>query len=359
MMLAMNRTRAGCYVHRMSIRLHDVAGRAGVSEATVSRVLNQKPGVAAATRKSVLDAAGTLGYSVAPRAPRLSPLVGVVTAQDGAGATPGLVDGIMTALHRRAHLPVLCSQAHGAPREARATEKLIAIGASGVVYLAGDHTDTTADHGLYRSLSESRVPHVLVGGAAFTPTSPCISADDDSGCRMAVRHLRELGHVRIGFIAISARLVGAQRRAHAFATATAESGASSESAVVGDTPSVLVENSGESVEGAFNAAGSLLEKGCTALVCDTDDIALGVVRMARSRGLSIPGDLSVVVFSDAREAAYGEPGLTSVRQPVTRMSEAAAEMLSMSIEGTPLPAHELLFAPDLIIRESTGAPASR
>jgi DNA-binding LacI/PurR family transcriptional regulator len=109
-----------------------------------------------------------------------------------------------------------------------------------------------------------------------------------------------------------------------------------------------------SIEGGQAASARLLEAGVTGFICASDPLALGVVRAARRRGLSVPGDVSVVGYDDSALMNCTEPPLTTVRQPIESMGRAAVEMLCAQIGGSDVPAEELLFEPELVVRGSTG-----
>lgn len=126
--------------------------------------------------------------------------------------------------------------------------------------------------------------------------------------------------------------------------------------VIGLTPETLAIGISTNAEGGQVAAGRLIESDHTAIICGSDLMALGAIREARSRGLEVPRDLSVVGFDDSPLMAFTDPALTTVRQPVRAMCEAAVSALLRALDGTPLDRTEVLFHPDLIIRRST-APA--
>ena len=107
-------------------------------------------------------------------------------------------------------------------------------------------------------------------------------------------------------------------------------------------------------EGGRVAAGKLLDAGHTAIICGSDLMALGVIREAHSRGMRVPGDLSVIGFDDSPLMAFTDPPLTTVRQPVQAMCEAAVSGLVRAMDGNTPDGTELVFRPDLIIRQSTG-----
>jgi DNA-binding LacI/PurR family transcriptional regulator len=96
----------------------------------------------------------------------------------------------------------------------------------------------------------------------------------------------------------------------------------------------------------------------TGFICASDPLALGVVRAARRRGLSVPGQVSVVGYDDSAFMNCTEPPLTTVRQPIEAMGRAAVELLAVQIQGGATASEELLFEPELVVRGSTGQPGS-
>lgn len=107
------------------------------------------------------------------------------------------------------------------------------------------------------------------------------------------------------------------------------------------------------------AAGRLIESGHTAIICGSDVMALGAVRGARVRGLSVPADVSIIGYDDSHLMAFTDPPLTTIRQPVRLMCEAAVSALLRAMQGTPLDTTEVLFHPDLVIRGSTAPVPTR
>mgnify|MGYP006172640957 FL=1 len=107
------------------------------------------------------------------------------------------------------------------------------------------------------------------------------------------------------------------------------------------------------VDGGAMAGQNLLDRGATAVVSGSDLMALGVIRAARLRGLSVPHDLSVVGSDDSMLIEFTDPPLTTVRQPVAAMAKAVVAMLLEQIDGVPPPRDEMLFAPELVVRAST------
>ncbi|MEU9776009.1 MULTISPECIES: LacI family DNA-binding transcriptional regulator [Streptomyces] len=340
----------------MTARLADIAAQAGVSEATVSRVLNGKPGVAAATRESVLAALDVLGYERPVRLRRSSAgLVGLITPELDNPIFPALAQVIGQALTRQGYTPVLATQTPGGSTEDELTEMLVDRGVAGIIFVSGLHADTTADTGRYDRLRAQGVPHVLVNGFSPAVQAPFVSPDDRAAMHLAVGHLASLGHSRIGLAVGPRRFVPVLRKIEGFQQAMAERFGLTE-----EEAQALVQHSLYTLEGGQAAAAALIARGCTAVVCASDMMALGAVRAARQQGLRVPAEVSVVGFDDSPLIAFTDPPLTTVRQPVQAMGQAAVRALLEEIGGTPAPHSEFVFMPELVVRGSTAsAPEGR
>lgn len=336
------------------VRLADVAEQAKVSEATVSRVLNGKPGVAATTRQAVLTAMDELGYERQARPSRRSAgLIGLIIPELDNPIFPAFAQVIDRTLVTRGYTSVLCTQTPGGATEDEFIETLTDRGVSGIVFVAGSHSDTTASHDRYTRLIDSGVPVVFVNGYAPGVPAPFFSDDDHAAVNLAITHLRELGHERIGLAVGPKRFVPAQRKAEEFRRLLTP--------VLGseDDADKLIVHSLFSVEGGHSAAWYLLEQGCTAVVCGSDLMALGAIRVARRRGLAVPGDFSVVGYDDSPLIAFTDPPLTTIHQQVPAMATAAVRTLLDEIAGADVPTGEYLFQPELIVRGSTAACSER
>ncbi|SOD58889.1 transcriptional regulator, LacI family [Streptomyces zhaozhouensis] len=329
-------------------RLADIAQQARVSEATVSRVLNGKSGVAAATRQRVLAALDILGYERPVRLrQRSAGLVGLVIPELTNPIFPAFAQVIEQALAGYGYTPVLCTQTPGGATEDELVEQLVERGVTGIVFMSGLHADTSADPARYTRLAGRGVPFVLINGFNERIGAAFVSPDDAAASRMAVAHLRQLGHRRIGLAVGPDRFVPVRRKVSGFEAALAEDGARPVEGVVRHTLF--------SVEGGQAATASLLDAGCTGLVCGSDMMALGAVRAVRQRGLTVPGDVSVIGFDDSQLIAFTDPPLTTVRQPVTAMASAAVHALLEEINGNPVQHTEFVFQPELVVRGSTAA----
>jgi alanine racemase len=341
------------YSAGMRARLSDIAQQAEVSEATVSRVLNDRPGVSAETRQAVLTALDVLGYERPARLRKRSAgLVGLVVPELDNPIFPAFAQIVETALAREGYTPVLCTQTFGGVTEDEYVEMLLDRQVSGIVFVSGLHADSAADHDRYRKLIARPLPIVLVNGYAPGVEAPFMSCDDRAAGELAVGHLAGLGHRRIGLISGPERFVPVQRKLAGYRAAMRS--------LVGATDRELEELVSLSlfgVEGGHAAASRLLDRGATGIVCGSDLMALGAIRAARQRGLVVPADISVVGYDDSPLIAFTDPPLTTVRQPVREMAVAAVQALMDEIRGQAAPHSEYVFSPELVVRGSTAVAA--
>jgi alanine racemase len=329
----------------MRARLADIAAHADVSEATVSRVLNGKPGVADATREAVLNSLDILGYDRPSRLRRkAADLVGLIVPELTNPIFPAFAQIIETSLARHQFTPVLCTQTPGGVREDEYVEMLLDRQVAGIVFVSGLHADTAQDPDRYRKLIDRPLPIVLVNGYVPDVEAPFISCDDGAAGQLGVSHLVALGHRRIGLISGPERFLPVQRKLAGYRSQMAAHGLQE-----------MIELSLFGVEGGYAAAGRLLDRGVTGIVCGSDLMALGAVRAARFRGLSVPDDVSVIGYDDSPLVAFTDPPLTTLRQPVREMSVAAVRALVDEINGQAAPRSEYVFRPELVVRGSTGA----
>lgn len=331
-------------------RLADIAEQAGVSEATVSRVLNDRPGVSAATREAVVTALDVLGYERPIRLRSSSGLVGLVVPELENPIFPAFAQVMETLLAQHGFTPVLCTQTPGGVGEEEYVELLLDRGVSGIIFVSGMHADATATNDRYRSLIERGLPIVFVNGFAQNIDAPFISDDDHYAMHLAVSHLVSMGHRRIGLAVGPERFVPVVRKRAGFTEAMRRQSGFSD-----DIIESLIVHTLFSVEGGQAAAHHLLAQGVTAIVCGSDLMALGAIRTLRQRGKEVPRDCSVVGYDDSVLMAYTDPPLTTVRQAVGPMATAAVQALIDEINGTQAPRDEFLFRPELIVRASTGS----
>ncbi|MPV37947.1 LacI family DNA-binding transcriptional regulator [Georgenia subflava] len=328
-------------------RLTDVAEQAGVSTATVSRVLNAKPGVAGETRRAVLAALDMLGYERPDKLrSRSAGLVGLIVPELSNPVFPAFAQAIESLLATAGLTPLLCTQSPGGTTEDQYVDMLLEHGVDGIIFVSGLHADTHADPARYQRLRDLGLPFVLINGHNPAVDAPSFSTDEIGSMDLAVRHLASQGHRNIGLAIGPDRFVPAKRKREGFVEAMT---------TYVDVHDPQVVTTLYTVEGGVSATTTLMDAGCTAVICGSDLMALGAVRAARYRGRRVPEHLSVIGYDDSTLIPFTDPPLTTVRQPVDAMCQAAVTTLAAEIGGASVPRTELIFVPELIVRGSTDA----
>ncbi|MET4583186.1 DNA-binding LacI/PurR family transcriptional regulator [Conyzicola nivalis] len=327
----------------MSRRLAEVARKVGVSEATVSRVLNDKPGVGAATRQAVLTALDVLGYE---RPSKLrgerARLVGLFLPELQNPIFPAFGEVVGGALAQHGYTPVLCTVTAGGISEADYVDLLLQQQVSGVVFAGGQYTQQDAPHEHYRRLVELGLPTVVTNAPISGLGVPTVSTDDAVAVEQAWGHLTQLGHERIGLLLGPRDHMPSRRKLDAARRLAG-----------GDLPPELVAHSQYSLEAGQAGATRLLGAGVTAIVCASDPLALGAIRAVKRAGLSVPADVSVIGFDDSSLMTSTDPPLTTVRQPIELMGRMVVDLLLAQIEGVDSEPDEYFFEPELVVRGST------
>jgi DNA-binding LacI/PurR family transcriptional regulator len=319
-----------------------------VSTATVSRVLNGRAGVSDSTRERVIGALDALGYERPLRLRSKSKgLIGLIVPELENPIFPMFAQVISGALARGGYMPLLCPRDAAGIGEDDYVEMLLDHQAAGIIFISGLHADATSSPLRYQRLVSANLPIVLING--FTPEvdTHFISDDDTVAIELVTGHLTALGHRQIGLACGALRFTPMRRRADAFKQWWRQAG------LDGD-PDEAIRTSLLTVEGGQAAAGDLMDAGFTAIVCGSDSMALGALRAAHARGLSVPEDLSVVGYDDSALMGYTHPALTTVRQSVLAMGQAAVSILTAESSDIAHSAREMLFRPELIVRDSTG-----
>jgi len=326
-------------------RLADVAKKVGVSEATVSRVLNGKAGVSDSTREAVLTALDVLGYErpTQLRGQRAR-LIGLVLPELQNPIFPVLAEVIGAPLAQRGFMPVLCTRTAGGLSEADYVDMLLEQHASGVVFAGGYFQESAAPHDHYRLLRSRGIPVVLVNAAIDNLGFPCVATDDVTAAGQAFSHLAALGHERIGLVLGPEDHMPSLRKLAGFREQVQRAGLTV----------APVEHALFSLEGGQAATTRILRQGVTGVICGSDVLALGAIRAVRRAGMSVPGDVSVVGYDDSGWLNCTDPPLTTVRQPIESMGKAAVALLVNQMETVIANPEELLFEPELVVRGSTG-----
>ncbi|MEU0567365.1 LacI family DNA-binding transcriptional regulator [Nonomuraea sp. NPDC005983] len=328
----------------MKIGITEVAARAEVSEATVSRVINRRTGVSAKTREAVERAMAELGYERSTR----GQIVAVITPWLSNPFFADVAELIEAALAPHGLKGVVCPALPGGIQEREFVTALADHGVAGVVFLSASNTIENADPETYNVLAARRIPFIGVNGGFDGHDAPVLATDDYLSAELAVDHLWALGHRRIGLASGPTGNRPADRRVEGFTSALVRRGV--------DDPGALVVRQHYTIEGGQSATAELLRRGVSAVVAASDYMALGAVRAVRRQGLTVPGDVSIVGHDGSMIMEFVDPPLTTVRQPIDRLAKEVARSIVALVSNREVPKGELLFSPELVVRGSTAPP---
>jgi LacI family transcriptional regulator len=328
--------------------IRDVARRAKVSTATVSRTINQVATVDAQLAKRVWKAINELGYYPNRSARALvsgrSRVFGLIVSEITNPFFPEIVQTFETLAVEQHYEILLTSTIHDSKRMELAVRRMIESRVDGVAILTFGMEDYLLDHLRFRNL-----PLVFVDIGPKAPRVSNIRVDYADGIRQAVQHLAALRHERIGFITGPLHLRSAVARRDAFETSMREIGLLAK-------PEYVVEGN-HRLDGGREALPALsrLSKSPTALICSNDMTAIGVMRAAFELGIRVPEDLSVIGFDDIRMAEFLIPPLTTIQMSQSELAKLAFEALLKEVQReTPLPeGSEYILKTRLVLRSST------
>jgi LacI family transcriptional regulator len=327
------------------VTIRGVAAHAGVSVATVSKVLNERWGVAPETRDRVRTAIQQLGYQASLVAQGLASgrtgVVGILVADFGSFAAE-LVQGAVEALHGNEYELVVYSAcksgAEAAGWERRYLSRLAGTIIDGAILVTP--TIESVEHG---------PPVVAVDPLTRQSEMPTVFSDNLRGAVLAVEHLLALGHRRIGHVAGRAGLQSAALRMQGYRDALERAGIPVDES--------LIRPGGYTSTAALASARELLTAAepPTAIFAAGDRSALATYKCAAELGIRIPDQLSVVGFNNIPESALVHPGLTTVAQAIRDMGKTAVETLLATIAKQPV-AQVAVVPTQLIVRGSTAPP---
>lgn len=331
----------------MNVSIKDIARAAGVSHSTVSRALRNSPLVNPETAAQIQRLAQEMGYTPSAIArslvTRRTQTIGLVVTFISDPFVDRIVDGIEDQA-TSAGYSVFLSSSHADPeRELAVVETFHRRRVDGVIVLA-----SRVGHLYSERLEELRVPIVLINSQADSEYLFSISADDEEGARLAVRHLLELGHRRIGYIGCSFRPPSNLRRLQGYQIELEQAG------IPLDPDLVVIPDTRDDLESGRLGVSPLLAAGATAIFCYNDRTAIGVLIAARERGIAVPGTFSVVGFDNIDPSWYVTPPLTTVHQPRLEMGRRAMQMVLDLLAGRP--GSDEWFPCELVVRDSTGPP---
>ena len=340
----------GNETRRARVTIREIADLAGVSIATVSRVVNGRDDVSDETREAVQRIVRERGYSVNRSARGLSGgrtgFVGVTIPKVHPVYFSSILSGAAEALYEQDMRIVLCPTEHEHDREVGLLERLMHGTTDGALLVlpeeTNDELESLLNHG-YRFV-------VVDPLTELNERIPAVSAANFSGANQAVKHLLGLGHRRIGAITGPTGWLAPEERRGGYHAALASAG-------IMPDPALEIASDFQ-IEGGIEAAGRLLDapERPTAIFGFNDNLAIGAMHAARARGLRIPEDISIVGFDDIEWAEHVTPALTTVRQPLAEMGRMAVSLLTRLLDNQSFEALHVELATRFIVRASTQRP---
>lgn len=329
------------------VTIRDVAKRVGMSEATVSNALADKPIVTAETKARVRQAAEELGYHVSPIARALrtgqTGTVGIVVSNLANPFYADILLGISSVLTPRGYQTIICNTESRADLQEWHVTNLLRHMVDGILLLA-----FSAETGDTTRAQKAGVPLVALwrrpGGRDVT----FVGMDDAAAMRLALDHLWELGHRRIALLRAHIASSPSEAREAAFRNILGERGVTPGSVIGADI----------TIEGGSEATRLLLDlpEPPTAIIATSDIMALGATIALGERERSVPGDVSVVGFEDTFVAALPQVRLTTVSVPRRELGIQAAQLLLERIADPAQPVRNLVLQPGFVVRGTTAPP---
>ncbi len=324
-----------------------VAARAGVSFTTVSHVLNSTRRVSDSARQRVEAAIAEMGYapSAVARALKMSEtlILGVIVPNITNPFFAELTRGIEDRCRQTDYSVFLCNTDDDAQRQARYLQRLLERRVDGLL-LAAAAADAVP---LVRRLEAAQVPTVVIDRTLPGLAADLVRVDHQAGAALGVEHLIGLGHRRIACLAgpfvfaVSRARVAGWRQAMQDATLPIDE-------------RWLLEGDFSAAAGHAMTSRLLAEQDVTAIFASNDLLAIGALRAAAERGVSVPGRLSVIGFDGIDVGSYVYPALTTVAHPIRTMGETAASVLIERLLSGPGVRRDVVLPSRLLVRESTG-----
>jgi LacI family transcriptional regulator len=324
-----------------------VAARAGVSFTTVSHVVNRTRPVSDSARLRVERAIAELGYfpSAVARALKTSQtrILGVIVPNITNPFFSELTRGIEDVCVRNHYSVFLCNGDDDRERQGHSLEILLGRRVDGVVLA----TPTGPAAAIAKRLSGTNVKTVVVDRSVAGLESDRVRIDHHAGARLAVDHLLSLGHRRIACLAGPSSFAVSRARVAGWRKALARAG-------VKPANDWLLEGEFRAADGHELTRRLLARGDVTAIFASNDLLGIGALRAAAEQGWAVPKALSVIGFDGIEMGAYTYPALTTVGYPIRSIGETAATVLIDRIAGRRTETSDIVVAPGIILRESTG-----
>jgi len=326
--------------------LEDVAKRARVSSATVSRVLNNLDVVKSSTRARVMKAVAELNYHPNLHARTLaggqSRTLGIVVSNMENPFFFDVFQSLESDAHAHGYEVVAANTGYEPERLVSSIRLMMGRRVAGLAVIVSE-----MDAALKTELAEGDMPVVFYDVGAPGKKSTNIRVQYRKGIEKIVQYLHNLGHTRMAFVGHHAKLAPLDERKKAFLETVARYSPHLE---------ITSEADADGPEGGRKAARQLLASGFTpsAIICVNDFTALGVLRELRDQGLRVPQDVSVTGFDNIKLSEFCFPALTTVHIPRERIGHSVFESLVPNADGPTAPSREILIEPEFLVRDSTG-----
>jgi LacI family transcriptional regulator/LacI family repressor for deo operon, udp, cdd, tsx, nupC, and nupG len=329
----------------MSVSIYDIAKKAGVSPSTVSRALEDHPRIGAATRKRIQALAIEMNYVPSTVAKSLATnktwTIGMVLAAISDPFMGRVVEGVEQVAIETGFNVFISTSQNDRQREIAVIETLQKRRVDGIIVIASHLFDRSP-----RFFERSKVPIVVINEQSPGKNMHFVAVDDVRGARMAVEHVIALGHHRIGYVSIPNRPQSNQYRFKGYQDALEAAGIAVDPTLIFSSHTIV-----DHVSTGEASLEPLLAAGATAVFCYNDASAIGLLAACHKRGISVPGDLSIIGFDDIDMADYTMPGLTTIRQPRFELGKRAMHMMRALLSGEE-PENQFLPC-ELVVRQTT------
>ncbi|MFN8443877.1 MAG: LacI family DNA-binding transcriptional regulator [Caldilineaceae bacterium] len=332
------------------ITIKDIAKSAGVSHTTVSRALRGDARIAPDTTERIMQLAEELGYVPNLIAQSLnaqrSYTIGMLVASVTDPVVMDFMEGAEDVAQENGY-SIFMSQSRNDPlREANIFDTFQRRRVDGMLVVA-----SSAGEKYRAALQQIRIPLVLLDSVEINEKHPAVNVDNIGGARLAVEHLLQMGHRRIGYIGAMDRRLTNLRRQTGYEQSLQQAG------IAVDPVWIVHPQAKDDLQRGQIGADHCLAAGVSAIFCYNDQIAIGVLNRCYHKGIAVPQELSIVGYDDIRSASYVNPPLTTVRQPLHELGRTAMRMVLGLIEERPVQ-NEILDC-ELVVRESVAPLQNR
>lgn len=331
----------------MPITIKDIAKAAGVSHTTVSRALNDNPVISPKTANRIRELAQEMGYTPNTMARGLlsqnTHTIGLVVTSIADPFVIPVIEGVESVAQNAGYSIFLLATSHNDPAHEVTVVKSLQHRWVDAIIVTASRVGS-----LYHSqLNQIQVPIVLINNQEEGQYLYSVAVDDKQGPRLAVEHLLELGHRRIGYVSTANRPKSSRQRLAGYETALKRAGLTPE-------PNLIIS---PKIKGDFKRGQAslepLLKAGATAVFCYNDLTAIGLLTACYQQGIAVPHHLSVIGYDDIEAATYVSPQLTTIRQQTFRLGQLAMEMtLDLLTNKT---VQDQIIPCELVVRGSTAA----